>query len=217
MTDRSPRRNHQTVSVVVADAALQNTIGQTLDAAGYAWETFGNARAALDAHRQRPPERSGCLIIDAFLPGMSGLDLQKRLQGTPDPLPVIFVAASAETRTVVAAVRGGAMDFLVAPFERQRLADSAAEALRVDARRRKRRATRADLAERAGRLTRRETQVFERITAGLTNKAVAIDFGISERTVEIHRGRVMRKMLARNIADLVHMKVFLDGTGRTDF
>ena len=109
------------------------------------------------------------------------------------------------------------MDFLVAPFERQRLADSAAEALRVDARRRKRRATRQDLAERAGRLTRRETQVFERITAGLTNKAVAIDFGISERTVEIHRGRVMRKMLARNIADLVHMKVFLDGTGRTDF
>lgn len=206
-----PRRSRQTVFVVEDDEPMRDALALALGKAGYACETFPDAAGFLNAFTRWPPDRSGCLVLDIFLPGISGLDLQEHLSARPDGLPIIFITGRGDIPTAVRAMKGGAVDVLPKPFKAEDLLERTAHALCTDAKRRRRRRARKELLDRQVRLTPREAQVFERIAGGQANKAVAIDFGISERTVEIHRSRVMKKMQARNLADLVRIKFCLDG------
>ena len=201
----------QTVFVIDDEEPVRDAIATSVREAGFACATFATARQFLDAFAKWPPNSSGCLVLDIRLPGISGLDLQDRLRvATNRRLPIIFISGHSDVPMAVRAMKGGALDFLRKPFAHQELLDRIEEALSADAARHEDRRVRNELRARAEKLTPRETQVFERIARGQANKAIAIDFGISERTVEIHRSRVMRKMLARNLPDLVRMKFCLD-------
>ena len=206
----STRRSRQTVFVVDDDELMRDALAMALDKAGYACETFPDATGFLDAFRGWPADRSGCLVLDIVLPGISGLDLQERLSANPYGLPIIFITGRGDIPMAVRAMKGGAVDVLPKPFRAGELLERTAAALRTDLKRRRKRRARRELLDRLVELTPREKQVFERIAGGQANKAVAIDFGISERTVEIHRSRVMKKMQARSLADLVRMKYCLD-------
>ena len=203
-------RARGTVSVVAHDAAVCDAVAAALDDAGYACETFGDENAYIDTTAGRPPSRTGCIVLEADLPGDGSFDLLGWLNGDPDALPIICLTDHGDVALAVRAMKAGAMDVLTRPVDPDALVDLAVAALREDGKRRKRRRRRSELLGRADQLTPREAEVFEKITQGFANKAVAIDFGISERTVEIHRSRVMRKMQARNIVELVHMKLCLD-------
>ena len=205
------RRSRQTVFVVEDDEPMRDALAQALGKAGYACETFPDATGFLNAFTRWPADRSGCLVLDIFLPDISGLDLQDRLSANADGLPIIFITGRGDIPMTVRAMKGGAMDVLPKPFRAEDLLERTAAALCADTMRRRKRRARKELRDRLVRLTPRERQVFERIAGGQANKAVAIDFGISERTVEIHRSRVMKKMQARNLADLVRMKFCLEG------
>ena len=189
---------------------MRDALSLALVKAGYTCEAFPDATGFLNAFTRWPADRSGCLVLDIFLPDISGLELQDRLSANPDGLPIIFITGRGDIRLAVRAMKGGAVDVLPKPFKAEDLLERTAAALCADAERRRRRRARKELHDRLVRLTPRETQVFERIAGGQANKAVAIDFGISERTVEIHRSRVMKKMQARNLADLVRMKFHLE-------
>ncbi|MCY3814578.1 MAG: response regulator [Gammaproteobacteria bacterium] len=205
------RRSRQTVFVVEDDEPMRDALALALGKAGYACETFPDATGFLNALTRWPQDRSGCLVLDIFLPDISGLDLQDHLSANADALPIIFITGRGDIPMTVRAMKGGAVDVLPKPFRAEDLLERTAAALCADAKRRRKRRARKELRDRLVRLTPREKQVFERIAGGQANKAVAIDFGISERTVEIHRSRVMKKMQARNLADLVRMKFCLDG------
>ena len=203
-------RSHQTVFVVDDDEPMREALALTLGRAGYACKTFPNATAFLNAFARWPADHSSCLVLDIFLPDISGLDLQDHLRANAHRLPIIFITGRGDIPMAVRAMKGGAVDVLPKPFSAEDLLERTATALCADAKQRRHRRARKKLLDRLVQLTPRETQVFERVAGGQANKAVAIDFGISERTVEIHRSRVMKKMQARNLADLVRMKFCLD-------
>ena len=199
MTDEEP-----TVFVVDDDPGVGDSIRFLLLSVGLPSETFLSAIDFLDAH---DPERAGCLVLDVRMPGMSGLDLQARLQGMGSTLPIIFVTAHGDVPMAVNAVRAGAVDFIQKPFRDQELLDKIQEALKVDARIR---AQRMDFVEIKGRLetlTPRETEVLGLVVDGKPNKNIARALGISQRTVEIHRARVMVKMQVRSVSKLVQLVI----------
>ena len=201
----------QTVFVVDDDEALRDALATLLEAEGIASETYADAACFLARLADWPPEASGCLVLDVRMPGLSGLDVQDELNARGVDLPIIFITGYGDVPSAVRAMKGGAVDFLSKPFDAGALAERIREALRVDA---ERCASRRELAvarARAQTLSPRERQVFERVAAGQANKSVAIDLGVSERTVEIHRGHVMQKMGVRHFADLVRLKLLLDG------
>ena len=200
----------QTVFVVDDDDALRDAIATFLDAEGHACETYADAAALLARFADLPPETSGCLVLDVRMPGLSGLDLQDELNARGIDLPIIFITGYGDVPSAVRAMKGGAVDFLSKPFDAETLVERIRGALRTDA---KRRASRRELAatrKRAATLTPREREVLERVAAGQANKSVAIDLGVSERTVEIHRSHLMKKMGVRHLADLVRLKLLLD-------
>ena len=200
----------QTVFVVDDDDALRDAIATFLDAEGQACETFADANALLARFAELPPEASGCLVLDVRMPGLSGLDLQDELNARGIDMPIVFITGYGDVPSAVRAMKGGAVDFLRKPFDAETLAQRIREALRLDAERRTARCELAALRARAATLTRREREVLERVAAGQANKRVAIDLGVSERTVEIHRSHLMKKMGVRHLADLVRLKLLLD-------
>ena len=200
----------QTVFVVDDDDALRDAIATFLDAEGQACETFADANALLARFAELPPEASGCLVLDVRMPGLSGLDLQDELNARGIDMPVVFITGYGDVPSAVRAMKGGAVDFLRKPFDAETLAQRIREALRLDAERRTARGELAALQARAATLTPREREVLERVAAGQANKSVAIDLGVSERTVEIHRSHLMKKMGVRHLADLVRLKLLLD-------
>lgn len=205
------------VFVVDDDAALRDAIGTLLEADGLVCETYANARAFLARMTDWPPEASGCVVMDLRMPGASGLATQDKLNARGIDLPVIFITGHGDVPSAVRAMRGGALDFLRKPFDAKALSARIREALRMDAERRAARRELASIRARAATLSKRERQVFERVATGQANKSVAIDLGVSERTVEIHRSHVMKKMGARNLAALVRLKMALEsaaGAGR---
>jgi two-component system, LuxR family, response regulator FixJ len=147
----------------------------------------------------------GCLILDIRMPEMSGLEVQQRLNRAGAMLPVIFITGHGDIPMAVQAMKEGAFQFIQKPFRDQELLDHINHALQLDSDNRAALAHRADVKQRIETLTPREKQVFERVVAGEANKVMAIDLGLSERTVEIHRARVMEKMSARSVAHLVKM------------
>ena len=205
MSDSEP-----TVFVVDDDEPVRDAIGLLLDTVDLPHECYDSATTFLEAYST---PRTGCLVLDIRMPGMSGLELQDHLITENDPLPIIFITGHGDIPMAVEAMKKGALDFIRKPFRDQELLDRVQEALSHDAENREHHADLEAVRSRAGNLTPREREVFERVAEGQANKVVAIELEISERTVEIHRSQVMQKMEAKNLADLVKMKILMDNAG----
>ena len=195
MNDETP-----TVFIVDDDPAVRDAISLLLRADELAVATFPNAAAFLEsAAVQRP----GCLVLDVRMPGMSGLDLQKRLRARGCRTPILFITGHGDVPMAIRAMKGGAFDFLEKPFQGETLVNRVREALALDARQRGRQARRAEAAARLALLSPREREVLDRVAAGQYNKVIAFELGISLSTVEIHRKRVMEKLEAESLSDLI--------------
>jgi FixJ family two-component response regulator len=155
--------------------------------------------------RAKRPDTSACLILDIELPGLSGLDLQAELAMSGNDMPIIFLTGHGDIPKSVRAMKAGAADFLTKPFRAQELLDAVRKALLRDDDLRRQRADTLQFRERVETLTPREHQVFALVVAGLLNKQIAGELGTTEMTIKAHRGRVMRKMQAASLADLVRM------------
>jgi FixJ family two-component response regulator len=190
------------VFVVDDDPLVRDSVSDLLDSAGFAVQTFGSAKEFAQSKR---PDLPACLILDVELPGLSGLDLQAELASSGVEMPVIFLTGHADIPMTVRAMKGGAVEFLTKPFRKQELLDAVQEALRRDSEGRLQRSETSELKKRLGTLTPREYQVLALVVTGLLNKQIAGELGTTELTIKVHRGRVMRKMCAGSLADLVRM------------
>ncbi len=189
-----------TVFVVDDDAGVRDSIHFLLRSVGLTSRTFASADEFLEAYDD---SLAGCLVLDVRMPGMSGLDLQARLNELGSKLPIIFVTAHGDVPMAVNAVKTGALDFVEKPFRDQELLDKIQEALVSDAESRSAQGEIEELLKRMDSLTPREREVMGLVVAGKANKNVARELGISQRTVEIHRARVMDKMGVRSLSMLV--------------
>ncbi|MDE0442343.1 MAG: response regulator [Gammaproteobacteria bacterium] len=210
MDETEAKTANPTVFIVDDDDAMRDAVSALMRNAGIACRTYPSAQGFLDALDHIGRDVGGCLVLDIRMPGMDGLELQDALTRRGVDLPIVFISRYGDIPTAVRAMKSGATDFLSLPAEGRVLRDRIASALDADLARRERRRHLAELRARTATLSPRETEVFERVATGQANKAIAIDLGISERTVEIHRSRVMKKMMANNLAELVRMKIFLD-------
>lgn len=202
-----------TIYVVDDDDSMRQAIALLLRTVGYRPVVF--ARPS-DFLAKFDPNVHGCLVLDIRMPEMSGLEIQQQLNRAGTILPVIFITGHGDIPMAVQAMKDGAFDFLTKPFRDQDLLDRINSALKQDAENRAAIERHADLRRRAESLTPREREVLELIVEGKANKVVAIDLGLSERTVEIHRANVMEKMGARSVAHLVKMYLTLkDSIGRS--
>lgn len=174
------------------------------------YEVSAFARAA-DFLAKLNPDQHGCVVLDVRMPEMSGLELQQKLNQSGSILPVIFITGHGDVPMAVQAMKEGAFDFLQKPFRDQELIDRINSALKQDAENRQTLMRHAELKRRTESLTPREREVMAMIVDGRANKVIAIDLGLSERTVEIHRANVMEKMGARSVAHLVKMHLTLTG------
>ena len=193
-----------TVFIVDDDPAIRFAMKALMDSVELPHEIYESADEFLEnAAEQRP----GCLVLDIRMPGLGGLELQEELIRRGNSLPIIFITGHGDVPMAVEAMQKGAVDFIQKPFRDQDLLDRITEALRTDQERREERARHARVAERVNRLTNREKEVFELVVTGKPNKVIAYELGVSQRTVEIHRARVMEKMQAKSLADLVKMHI----------
>jgi two-component system response regulator FixJ len=208
-------KNHEPiVHVVDDDEAVRDSISMLLDTVGIAHQLYASADEFLAARDAAAlAQRPGCIVLDIRMPGMTGLELQDALNARRSLLPIIFITGHGDIPMAVEAMRRGALDFIRKPFSDDDLLERIREALDRNANDRDRASARD--AARAGfeSLSPREREVFGRVASGQANKFVAIELGISERTVEIHRAQVMKKMGARTLAQLVRMKIDLEPEG----
>ena len=190
------------VYVVDDDPSVRRAVSRLIRSVGLLVETFATAQAFLDSP---PRDQPACLVLDVRLPGASGLDLQSALREAGRPLPNVFITAHGSVSTSVRAMKGGAVDFLQKPFNDQELLDSIQRALVTSRRQRAEQAEHAELAERHALLTAREREVLRLVVAGLLNKQIAGELGIAEKTIKVHRARVMDKMQVATVPDLVRL------------
>jgi FixJ family two-component response regulator len=190
------------VFVIDDDASVRDAIKRLIASIGLRVETFGSTREFLAAER---PDTPACLVLDVRLPDVSGLEFQQNLADSNIQLPIIFITGHADVPMTVRAMKAGAVEFLTKPFRGQELLDAIQEAIAAD---RTAWSERAQLAELRGRyetLTAREKEVLALVVSGLLNKQIGAELGTSELTIKTHRGRVMQKMEAASLADLVRM------------
>lgn len=192
------------VHLVDDDPAVRRALGRLLAAAGHRCETHDSAEAFL---ARKPEDAPGCALIDLQLPGASGLDLQARLAELDATLPLIFLTGRGDISTSVRAMKGGAVDFLTKPAEAAALLAAIAAALERGRALREARAAAADFGTRLTRLTPREREVLDMVVEGRLNKQIAADLGVAEKTIKVHRARVMQKLEVRTVADLVRLVV----------
>jgi two-component system response regulator FixJ len=192
----------QTVYIVDDDDAVRNSLGFLLRSVDLKFELFASAQEFLDA---RGHEKVGCLVLDVRMPGISGLELQQELKSMGSSLPIIFITGHGDIPMAVEALKAGATDFLPKPFRDQELLDRIHQALDINREREQEAERAAQIKIRIDSLTPRESEVMTMVASGNANKVIAIDLGISQRTVEIHRAKVMEKMGVRALADLVRM------------
>lgn len=190
------------VYIVDDDAAVRQSLALLVRSVGLQAESFESGSAFLAAY---DPEMSGCLVVDIRMPGLSGLDLQQALKERDCQLPIVFITGHADVAMAVRAMRAGALDFIEKPFRDQELLDRINQALALDETRRAARAEVATIRAQLAGLTPREREVMERIVQGQANKVIAIQLGLSERTVEIHRAKVMAKTGVHSLAELVSL------------
>src|SRR2546425_7128993 len=189
-----------TVYIVDDDAEMRETLRSLVSSVNLPVETYASAQEFLET---QSGGRAGCLVVDLRMPGLSGIDLQEELLSRGTKLPVIMISGYGDVPTAARAMRAGAIDFLEKPISRQLLLDRVREGLDVDRQRRRVEAEKAEIAGRVARLTPRERQVMEMVVRGNTNKVIAIDLGLCEKTVEVHRAHVMEKMKVQSLAELV--------------
>ena len=197
MSDLQP-----TVFVVDDDESVRDALARLVRSAGLNVETFASAEAFLKRPR---PDAPGCLLLDVQLPDLNGLDLQRYMAGAHDDIPIIFISGHGDVPTTVRAMKDGAVEFLTKPLVDTDVLHSILEAIARHKAAREHHAAAADLRAHYDSLTPREKEVMAHVVAGLLNKQIAGELGISEDTVKVHRGHVMRKMKAASLAALVKM------------
>ncbi len=188
------------VYVVDDDDAVRDSLLLLLRSIGISGKAFASASDFLDAY---DPKQHSCLVTDIRMPGMSGLDLQRELKDRGAPIPIILITGHGDVPMAVEAMKDGALDFIEKPFRDQELLDRIQQALTWDEEHRSKNLEALSIQERIATLTPRETEVMELVVQGCANKVIAQDLGVSQRTVEIHRARVMEKMGMRSLAALV--------------
>ena len=199
---RAPRHSDAIIAIVDDDPSAREGLETLIRSAGWRVETFVSAQEFLG----RPgTEAPSCLILDLQLPGLSGLDLQKRMADVGLEIPIVFLTGHGNIPASVQAMKAGAVEFLTKPFDEQGLFQAIQEAIERDRRTRQQHAEMRELRERYESLTPREQQVMQEVVSGLLNKQIAAKLNISEFTVKIHRGHVMGKMRVGSLADLVRM------------
>ncbi|CAO3402992.1 response regulator transcription factor [Azospirillum sp. 11R-A] len=195
------------VLIVDDDAGMREAVVDLLQSVGIEGRAFGSTAELLAA---AVPDRLGCLILDVRLPGLGGLEFQTRLDSLGIALPIVFMTGFADVPMSVRAMKAGATDFLIKPFRDQDMLDAVDAAIARDRSRRSQRAATMTVESLAATLTPREREVMAEVVKGRLNKQIAGDLGISEVTVKLHRGKVMRKMQVRSVADLVRKVEVLD-------
>jgi FixJ family two-component response regulator len=190
------------VFVIDDDPAMRESLKSLFSSVGLRVEAFGSAPEFLG---NKLPNAAVCLVVDIRLPGLSGLDFQAELSRANIDVPIIFITGHGDIAMSVKAMKAGAVEFLTKPFRDQDLLDAVKLALEKDEAKRKSRKTIAVVRSLFESLTPREQEVIGLVTAGLMNKQVAAEMGVSEITVKVHRGNVMRKMKANSLTDLVRM------------
>jgi FixJ family two-component response regulator len=190
------------VFVVDDEPAITRALSRLIGTFGLQCRTFSSAQEFLHASL---PDVPGCLVLDVFLPGMTGLELQEKLAEAEIEMPIIFMTALAEVPISVRAMKAGAMEFLTKPFGEHELLQAIQRGIERDCSSRQQRARRRDLKNRFDSLTPREKEVFVLVTRGLLNKQTAAELGTREKTIKVHRAQVMDKMSADSLAELVRM------------
>jgi len=194
--------HNATVYVIDDDASLRRALKRLIRSIGLNVETFDTARSFMD---HGAPQMPACLVLDIRMPGISGMELQEQLKESGIQIPIVFITGHGSIPMSVRAMKAGAVDFIEKPFEDQQLIDSIHAAINKSKAFLNDHAESVELHRRLDSLTPREHEVFLLVVAGLLNKQIAFDLGMSEKTVKVHRGRVMRKMKAESLADLVRM------------
>ena len=190
------------VCVVDDEAPVRRGLERLLSGAGFEVRSYGTAGEFLD---DEPPSAPCCLVLDLRMPDIDGLALQEELARRPAPPAVVFLTGQGSVPASVRAMKGGAVDFLEKPADPAALLAAVDRALTRNQARRAGAAELAELGARRSSLTPREDEVFQRVVVGLLNKQIAFDLGIAEKTVKVHRGRVMKKMQASSVAELARM------------
>jgi FixJ family two-component response regulator len=190
-----------TIFVVDDDAGVLRSLARLLRSAGWNTEAFASADALLE---RAPIAGPGCVLLDVQMPGMNGLELQERMSEAGISLPVVFLTGKGDIPMSVHAMKHGAVDFLVKPVEEGVLFQTLDQAIKRQAAEAAIRRNRESIMARLARLSEREREVLEQVLQGRLNKQIAFDLGIAEKTVKAHRGRVMEKMEAGTVAELVH-------------
>ena len=195
------------VWIVDDDEAMRSSLKWLIESVGMRVESHDSANAFLQAHY---PGRFGCLLLDVRMPGMSGLELLEHLREQQMIPPTIIITGHGDVPMAVRAMKNGAVDFIEKPFNDEVLLDSIRRALAIEEHRRDMSAGVADVAERLSNLTPREHEVMHMVTEGMSNKEIANTLGVSAKTVEAHRARVMEKMQAGSLAELVRMAISVE-------
>jgi FixJ family two-component response regulator len=206
----SNQQSEPTVFIVDDDQEVREAIQLLMESVGVTAVSFASAPAYLE---QLDCDRPGCLILDVRMKGMSGLDLQERLAQEPLHPPIIIITGHGDVPMAVRAVKAGAVDFIEKPFNDQTLLDAVHRAFDQDARNRGQALRIADIQERLARLTPREREILDQVIGGKRNKMIAADLGISQSTVEAHRAKVMEKLEARSLSDLMRMMMAIEQVG----
>jgi FixJ family two-component response regulator len=191
-----------TVLIVDDDASVREAVRSLLASVGLPARAFGTTEEFL---RAKTPTVPSCLVLDVRLPGMNGLEFQERLAEMGNHIPIVFITAHGDIPMTSRAIRGGAVEFLTKPFQKDEFLAAVHQALDRDRAQRKEQAKISVLQSRHAKLTRREREVMEFVVTGLINKEIAAKLGLSEITVKVHRGQAMKKMEADSLADLVRM------------
>lgn len=194
--------NDATVYVVDDDEAIRHSLELLIGAVGLNVRVFSDAASFLDAF---DPALRGCIVADLSMPGMNGLEMQERLNDLNCRMPIVFLSGHGDVPAAVRALQRGAVDFLEKPFDPRLLLETIEQAVEMDSKRRAAAEKKAEIDSRINSLTPREREIVTLVADGKSSKVIATDLGISERTVELHRSHIMKKMSARSVADLVRM------------
>ena len=191
-----------TIFVIDDDASIRKSLSRLLRSAGYTTETFASAEEFLGREHFNG---IGCLLLDVQMPGLSGMDLQKELSKADYHMSIVFITGHGDIPMSVQAMKRGAVDFLTKPFDDEELLQAVKKAIEIDREAKAERAEVHDLRRRIDTLTPREHEIFRYVITGMLNKQIALKLDIAEKTVKVHRGRIMEKLRVESVADLVRL------------